>query len=398
MQRVATGWLIYRLTSSPFWLGIVEFASLFTAFLIAPFAGVLADRLRRRDMFLVSQILATIQALLLWKLVMAGNPTVTDVLWLTVLLGVCNGVEYPVRQSFVIELVDDPVNLGNAIALNSLSFNGSRLVGPALGGVMIALYGEAPCFLFNAVSYLAAIVMLLLLRLPDRRPATAPRLWSGMKEGLKYAWEFKPVRHLMSLLSLFGFFVLPVTSFLPVFARDILVGDARLLGVLSGAIGVGATMAACWMLGREKVEGLERIIGRSALIYGCALFCFCFSRSIPLSVVLLVVMGNAMILVWVPANTLLQNIIDDRKRGRVMSLYIMCFMGAAPLGSLVLGWVARWYGVPAVLTAGAVCCCIGARRFLQVRDDFYEPGLNRLRRDISSSTLRVPHPEGVQHG
>jgi MFS family permease len=364
MQQVGLTWLVYSLTKSAFLLGLVGFSSQIPTFFIAPFAGVLTDRSNRHRTLLVTQTAAMLQAGALAALTWTGHVQVWHILLLGFGLGVVNAFDMPTRQAFLVDMVPDRAALPNAIALNSSMVNAARLVGPSVAGLVIAVGGEVACFTFNAASYLAVIAALLLMRELPARPARPPqRVWHGLKEGFAYAFGFAPIRTLLLLIGLVSLMGMPLSVLLPVFAEEILGGGATLLGFLMGASGIGALAAALYLASRTTVLGLGRQMIWATTFFGLGMAVFSLSRSVPLSLAALTVTGFCMMLQMAASNTLLQTIVDEDKRGRVMSLYTMAFMGTAPLGSLLAGAVADRYGAPVALQIGGAACVVGALLF-----------------------------------
>ncbi|MGQ0815679.1 MAG: MFS transporter [Gemmatimonadota bacterium] len=364
MQQVAMGWLVYRLTGSAFLLGLVAFAAQGPSFILAPFAGVLADRVNRRRMVIGAQAVMMLQASLLTALVLTGSVEFWHVLALSAVFGCASAFDIPARQSFLLEMIDSREDLPNAIALNSSIFNAARLVGPAIAGFMIARFGEGVAFLFNALSYIAVISALLAMR--TTRGAIMPakaNVFSRLHEGFSYAFNFAPIRDVLTLVAAAALFGVPFTVLMPVFAVNVLQGDARTLGLLMSATGVGALSGALFLAGRETVRGLSRVITSSAVLFGASLIGFAFSRSLPLSIGLLALAGFGMMVQMAASNTFLQTIVEDDKRGRIMSLYTMAYIGVAPFGSLFAGALADRIGVSLTIALGGVICMGGAALF-----------------------------------
>ena len=363
MQSVAQSWLVYRLTGSEWLLGVVGFAGQIPVFLLTPFGGVMADRLSRHRIIITTQTLALAQALALALLTLTHHITVGLVILLALLLGIVNAFDLPTRQSFLSELVERE-DLMNAIALNSSMVNSSRIVGPAIAGILVAWLGEGPCFLINAISYLFVIGGLLLLRL-DRRPVTErhPPIHRALKEGFDYVRKTPSVRALLLLISLVSVCGLSYIILMPIFADRVLQGGPRALGLMLGAAGIGSLAGALTLALRGKVQGLGRIVAISVGVFGLALIVFSLSRSLVLSTMLLVPMGFAVMLQMSGSNTLLQTMVEDRLRGRMMSFFSMSFMGMAPFGSLLAGAAADRIGAPMTLTIGGAICVIGATIF-----------------------------------
>ena len=363
MQRIALGWLIYRLTDSEFMLGLVGFVGQAPTLLLGPFAGVLADRWNRHRLIVAMQVIATLQALALAVLVMTDAITVWEIIVLGTVMGVVNAFEMPARQTFMIEMLDDKNDLGNAIALNSSIVNGARLIGPSIGGILIAAVGEGICFLLNGLSYLAVIAALLMMRLAVKKAVPRrSKVWQELKDGLRYAAGNVPIRSvlMMALISLVG---MPYIVLMPVFAKDILMGGPRVLGFLMGAVGLGALAGALYLASRKTVLGLSRMIPLAAALFGLSLAAFAFSHVLWISLPLMLFTGFGQMIQMASSNTMLQTVVDDDKRGRVMSLYVTSFMGMVPIGSLLAGSLASHIGAPWTVFAGGVTCLIGAGMF-----------------------------------
>jgi MFS family permease len=364
MQQVAVSWLVYRLTDSALLLGVVAFVGQAPAFLLSPIAGVLADRWDKHRIVLVTQALAMVQALLLAALILTGTVVVWQIIVLMAILGAINGFDVPARQAFLIDMVGNRDDLPNAIALNSSMFNGARLVGPAIAGFVISLVGEGVCVLLNGLSYLAVLFALRAMDVPrSPPPAAAVPVISHMTEGFRYAFGFPPIRSILVMVGIVSLVGVPFTVLLPVFATDVLRGDARTLGILMGASGLGALAGALYLASRSTVRGLGRVIVVAAALFGLALIAFSFSRSLLLSVVLLAAAGFGMMSQMASSNTVLQTLVDDDKRGRVMSIYSMAFVGVTPLGSLLAGALASRLGAPATLAMGGAVCVAAAALF-----------------------------------
>ncbi|MCB0749663.1 MAG: MFS transporter, partial [Ignavibacteriae bacterium] len=297
MQQIALGWLVYRLTDSAFLLGLVSFASQIPTFLLASFAGVLADRYDKHKIIIITQTFAMIQAAILSILTLMGIVHIWHIISLSVLLGLINAFDMPTRQTFVIDLVEDKKDLPNAIALNSSMFNAARLIGPTIAGILISLYGEGICFLINAVSYIAVIIGLLLMRIePKRREAKKEKVLRGLKEGIKYAYEFIPIRTLLILIAIISLSGMPYTVLMPIFAKDILHGNANTLGYLLGSVGIGAFTGAIYLASRKTVLGLGRLIAIASTIFAFGLLLFSFSTSLIFSLPLMFVAGLGMMM------------------------------------------------------------------------------------------------------
>lgn len=365
MQQLALGWLVYRLTHSAFLLGVVGFASQIPSLFLAPFGGVWADRWDRRRLVIATQTLAMVQALALAGLVLSGVVRIWHLVVLSLFLGLVTAFDVPARQSFLVQMVGGRDDLANAIALNSSVFNGARLAGPAIAGILIARVGEGAVFLLNGLSYAAVIAALVAIRVPRRPPPSGPPLspWRHLQEGVSYVSGFAPIRTLLLLVGLVGIAGVPYRVLMPVFATDVLRGDAHTLGFLMGGIGVGALTGALLLAARRGVRGLGRLIVLSVAAVGASLVGFSVSRSLSLSLVLVFFAGLGMMLHMASSNTILQTIVDDDKRGRVMSFYAAAFMGTMPIGSLLAGAVADLIGAPRTVLIGGVCCLLGAVGF-----------------------------------
>lgn len=364
MQRVAVGWLVYRLTDSPFLLGLVSFAGQIPSFLLAPVAGALADRWDRHHMLVATQVLAMLQAFALAALVLRGNVAIWQVIALSVVLGVVNGFDMPVRQSFMIEMLDDKTDLANAIALNSTMVNGARMIGPAIAGMLVAAVGEGSCFLLNGASYLFVIGSLLAMRVGrPAAPRTTGDLWHGIADAYRYVRGFEPIQALLLLVGLFSLAGMPYSVLMPMVARDVLGGGAAMLGFLMGAAGVGAFLGAVVLAARKTIAGLGRAVAVLACGFGIALTALGWSRSLALSLPLMAVLGLGQMIVFAGSNTLLQTLVDDDKRGRVMSFYTMAFMGCGPFGYLGAGWLASHIGATWTFTICGVLFAAGAAAF-----------------------------------
>jgi MFS family permease len=364
MTRVATGWLVYRLTGSALVLGLVSFAGQIPTFVLAPFAGVLVDRLNRRNLLVWTQALAAVQSLGLAALTLAKVITIHEILALSVFQGMINAFDMPGRQSFLVQMVDDKQDLQNAIALNSSMVNLARLVGPAIAGLIIAAVGEGYCFAIDGFSYLAVILSLVLMRVriaPGKR-ATASML-EQLKEGWSYVTGFRPIRTILTLFAVMSLMGMPFVVLMPIFASQVLHGGPHTLGYLMGASGVGALVSAISLTLRKSVRGLTTMIQISAALFGAGLILFGLSRSLALSLVLMLVVGFGMMQGLAASNTVIQTLVPEDKRGRVMSYYTVAFVGMAPFGSLLAGALAHRFGAPhAVMITGA-CCVAGSAWF-----------------------------------
>jgi MFS family permease len=364
MTRVATAWLVYRLTHSAFLLGVVGFSGQIPAFLLGPLAGVWVDRWNRHRVLVATQILSMAQSFVLAALALSGRITVWDIIGLSVFQGVINAFDMPARQAFVVQMVEAREDLANAIALNSSVVNGSRLIGPSLAGLLIAAAGEGYCFLIDGVSYVAVVGSLLAMRFistPERRAGR--EVWTELREGWHYAWRFAPIRAILLLLALVSLAGMPYVVLMPIFAGQVLRGGPHTLGFLMAASGVGALGGTVTLAMRKSVLGMGRLIALSAGLFGAALAGFALSRSLWLSLLLMMATGFALMRQLAASNTILQTIVDEDKRGRVMSFYSMAFMGMAPIGSLLAGTAANRIGAPWTLAVGGALAVVGAGWF-----------------------------------
>ena len=362
MQSVAQAWLVYSLTHSSLLLGSVGFAGQFPVFLAAPLGGIVADRYNRQRVVIGTQVASMLLALVLALLTLSNKITVTEIFCLAALLGVVNAFDIPGRQSFLVEMVGKD-DLINAIALNSSMFNGARIIGPAIAGLLVAKIGEGWCFFANAVSYIAVILGLFMMRVPSReeRPQGSPI--AHVIEGFRFVQKTAPIRAILLLLGLVSLVAMPYTVLMPIFADKILHGGARGLGILMGATGVGALFGALTLATRTGVYGLGRWITFSCAGFGITLVAFALSRNFWLSTAVLVPVGFCMMLQMSSSNTLIQAMVPDHLRGRVMSVYSMMFMGMAPFGALTGGVVADRLSAPVAVGMGAVAAVGGAAIF-----------------------------------
>lgn len=366
MQRIAMPWLVYHMTGSALLLGIVSFASQIPSFLLSPVAGVLTDRWSRYRVLLITQILSLIQAAVLTGLCLTGVIQIWEIIVLSIILGCINAFDVPARHSFVIDMLENKEDLGNAIALNSLMFNGARLIGPSIAGIILASTSEGICFLINAVSYIFVIFSLMMMKLNlknTRKKET--RIFPELREGFQYVFGFAPIKHLLILLSISSLMGMSYSVLMPVFAKEVLHGESYTYGFLMGAAGFGAFMGALFLASRKSVLKLGRIVPASAIVFGTGLIGLSFSRIFPLSLILMIFIGVGMMMQTAASNTILQTITDDDKRGRVMSFYTMAIMGTAPFGSLIAGWLAKFIGTPGTIFAGGLSCIFGALFFMR---------------------------------
>lgn len=349
MQQLAMSWLIYRLTDSAYMLGIVGFCSMIPSLVLFPLNGLAADRANKQKILLITQSLSLIQALVLAILVFMDMIHIYQIIGLALFLGITNSFDMPVRQSFVVELVDRPGDLANAIALNSSLFNSARLIGPTVAGALIAVAGEGVCFLINAISYGAILISLTSLKLksPEKRPLHKSPL-KDIAEGISYTFRYPPIRMIILFLSVMSFSWASLIVLLPIYAKSVMNGNAQTLGLLSGASGFGALAGALYLASRKKIPGLERLIAFTGITFGMGVCLIAFSRVMIFSQLLMALTGFSIITVMAGSNTVLQTITEDSMRGRVLSFYVLSLAGVAPLGSLLMGSLAERYGVIAV--------------------------------------------------
>jgi MFS family permease len=393
MTRVATGWLVYRLTGSAFLLGLVSFAGQIPILFLGPFAGVWVDRLNRHRVLVITQVLSMLESFALAGLALGHVITVNEIIWLNLFQGAVNAFDMPARQAFVIEMVEDPADLGNAIALNSSLVNAARLIGPSVAGLLIAVVGEGSCFLIDGFSYIAVIFSLLAMVVAARPPkAREQGVISELREGWAYVRDFRPISSILLLLTLISLVGMPYTALMPIFAGKILHGGAHTLGFLMAAVGVGALIGAVRLAARQTVLGLGRVIPMTAGGFGLSLVAFAASHQLWLSLLLLVVTGFCFMQQMASSNTILQTIVDDEKRGRVMSFYSMAFQGVAPFGSLIAGAAAGRIGAPYTLMIGGALCVGGAGLFAAQL-----PAIRRIVRPIYAQLGIIPEvATGIQ--
>jgi MFS family permease len=364
MTRIATSWLVYRLTGSAWLLGIVGFMGQIPTFLLAPFAGVWVDRWNKRSVLVWTQALAALQSLALAALTLTHRITIRDILALSVMQGLINAFDMPGRQSFLVEMVDDKRDLGNAIALNSSIVNVARLIGPSLAGLVISLYSEGWCFLIDGISYFAVIASLLMMRLrPMPVLETRDSVFQQLREGWQYVSNFLPIRNLLLLFAVVSLMGIPYTVLMPVFASRVLHGGPHTFGFLMGAAGVGALVSAVLLALRKSVKGLLKMVPISAAVFGAGLVAFGFSHILWLSLALMLFVGFGMMQGMAASNTIIQTLAPADKRGRVMSFYTMAFVGMAPFGSLLAGGLAHVMSASWAVVITGSCCILGAAWF-----------------------------------
>ena len=389
MTRLATSWLVWRLTHSALLLGVVGFAGQILTFVLAPFAGVLIERMDRRKLLVWTQALAGVQSLAMAGLTLAHMITVNEIIGLSLFQGLINAFDMPGRQSFLVQMVEDKADLGNAIALNSSMVNGARLIGPALAGIVISVKGEGWCFALDGFSYIAVIVSLLMMQVKPlvvRRAATS--MLEQLREGWQYVSTFRPIRSILLLFALVSLMGWPYTVLLPIFASQVLHGGAHTLGFLTGASGVGALASAVSLALRKSVRGLTTMIQIAVGVFGGGLVLFGFSHVLWLSMALMLLIGFGMMQGLAASNTVIQTLVPEDKRSRVMSYYTMAFVGMAPFGSLLAGGLAHLVGAPHTVMITGACCMMGCVWFT-----FELPAVRKVMRPIYREMGILPDTE-----
>jgi MFS family permease len=377
ITRIATSWLVYRLTKSALLLGVVGFAGQIPLLLLGPIGGVVSDRWHRHRLLVWTQALSALQSLALAILAFT-HITVVEIILLQVVQGIINAFDTPARQAFVVEMVDDRADLPNAIALNSAMFNASRIIGPSIGGVMIAVAGEGWCFMVDAISYVAVIVSLLAMRFTSvPRQRAEIHVWQEIADGVRYGWGFPPIRALLLIVSVVSIMGTPYIVLMPAFVSSTLHGGPHTLGILMTASGVGALIGTVYLASRHTVVGLGKVIVAATAGLSLALIAFSFTRSLWIALTVLPIVGAGMMLQSASANTILQTVVEEQMRGRVMAFYSMSVLGAMPIGSLLAGILADRIGAQRTIFVGALVCLAGAGYFA-----FRRPALAALIRPI----------------
>jgi len=386
MTQLATVWLVYQLTGSALMLGVVGFTSQIPSFFLAPYGGVVVDRLNTHRLLVTTQILAMIQSLALAGLALTHVINIWYIIFLSLFQGFINAFDAPARQTFVTEMVDHKEDLSSAIALNSSLVNGGRLVGPAIAGLIIAQIGSGYCFLIDGISYIAVIAALLAMKLkPKKIAAQTANPFQRIKEGFNYAFGFPPIRSILLLLALFSLAAMPYTTLAPIFATKILHGGAHTLGFLMAASGVGAIGGGIYLSTRQTVLGLGRVIAFAPTLSGIGIIVFALSHVLWLSLLMSLLVGLGSILEIASSNTVIQTIVEDDKRGRVMSLFTMAFLGMVPFGNLIAGSLATKIGAPNTLIIGGGFCIIGSLLFAKQL-----PAIRRLVKPIYTQAGILP--------
>ncbi|MBF2066792.1 MAG: MFS transporter [Calothrix sp. C42_A2020_038] len=361
MTQLATVWLVYRLTNSPLMLGVVGFTSQIPSFFLSPFGGAFADKFSRHKTLIGTQVLSMMQSLALAALALTGTIQIGHIIALSLFQGFINAFDAPARQAFVPELIEQRDDLANAIAINSTMFNGARLIGPAIGGLLLARVGAAYCFLIDGLSYIAVIIGLLAMRIQSKQiPKSNVSPIQRIKEGFNYAFGFAPIRAILLHAAIISLFGIQYTILVPIYAEKILGGSAEVLGFLMAASGVGALAGGIYLATRRTIAGLGQVIVFAATILGLGLIAFSISRHLPLSLLTMLFVGLGTILQIASSNTVLQTIVEEDKRGRVMSLFTMSFLGMIPFGNLLGGALAERIGAPIVLIIDGIICIMAS--------------------------------------
>lgn len=371
MQQLATSWIVYRLTHSPLWLGISMFSTQLPTSVFGWMAGVVVDRVDKRKFLLWTQSLAGIQALVLAVLTLSNRITLADIIAMNLVLGCVNAIDMPLRQAFVVQMIEKREDLPNAIALNSSLMNATRLIGPALAGATIAAFGEGPCFMINAASYIAVLVAISMMTIEQVTPLTAAQeskateAWrQSLRSGLQASFAPGPIRMMLLFLAFISLTGMNYNALFPALAVRASSSGAGALGMLTSASGLGALGGALFMARRKGTTGLDRIAGHSAWLFGLSLVALARVTSFPLLLCSVFVAGLSLILVLAAGNILIQTTVEDDKRGRVMGIFTFAILGIAPIGSLAIGWVAEHFGLSISLIFNGAACVAGAAYYL----------------------------------
>ena len=363
LQSTAQSWLIYKLTGSPIFLGLVSFAGSLPSLAFAPFAGISSDHFKRKKVLLVTQILCLIHGAMLAMLFFSGVINKWHILCLAVFLGIVNSFDVTSRQSFIPLLVDKE-DLVNAIALNSSMFNGARMIGPAIAGVLIASHGEGVCFVLNVLSYVPIITFLFWVKARDQIVKKIKSPYSQLKEGIIFIWMNRPVRSLLLLVGTFSFWGMSFSTLMPIFSDQVLKSGSKGLGILMCSSGIGAVIGGLFLASRGKVLGIKKIIAFCSIVFSISLCAFAFSKSLFLSIFLLVVVGFCFVIINAGNNTTIQALSPDYLRGSVIGFYSMMFMGMFPVGSLTIGYLAHCFGVASAVAVGSIVCLVAGIYFM----------------------------------
>jgi MFS family permease len=361
IQQIAMSWLVYRMTGSPFLLGLTAFTGQIPILLLAPLGGLWADRFDLRKLLLITQALAMLQALILALLAYAGLLEVWHLIVMAAVLGVIMALDVPLRQTFVPHIVPSKEDMPAAIAFNGFMMNAGRMLGPTIAGLLLVYVSEASCFLINGVSKIAVVVAVMMTNAtPIARSKVRRSLSRELVDGARYAWDLVPVRLLLPVLALVSFMATPYQTLLPIFAKQTFGGNAGTLGILMGAAGFGSLLAPVYLASRREVRGLMRVLLIGMLLTGFSLMSFAYSNLLWLSMLLIALTGLGVILAAQAVGTIFQTIVDDNMRGRIMSFFTVAFLGVSPLGSLAAGTLANAIGAEHTLCIGGACCVIGA--------------------------------------
>ena len=390
MQKTAVSWVIYSLTHSTFMLGVTLFASMFPSFLFSLLGGVVSDRYNRFKVLLTTQIASLIQAVLLAVLILLKHYAVWEIISLSVVLGIINAFDVPARQSLVYEMVDNKDDLPNALALNSSMVNLSRIIGPALTGLVLEGLGDDVCFLLNAVSFVAVIISLLLMKLPAYvKKEHKKNVFGELKEGAAYIKRTPSIAFVLIMLALISLMVLPFSTLIPYYARDVFKGTARTFGVLDSFIGLGAFSGAIFLASQKAGANLKKILFINTLVFGVGLILFSHAHYYPLALACLTLSGFGMMSQITVSNTLIQTTVTPDMRGRVISYYAMAFFGMQPLGGLLVGAVSKWVGAADTLMfEGIAALCIGMLHWRYLRRE-------KLKKQHALMAIEEPHVEAV---
>ena len=390
MQQIAMRWLVYRLTKSELMLGVVGFVSDIPLFLLVPFAGVLADRLKRHQILFVTQVLAAIQAAVLALLVITDSVAVWHVVVLGGILGIISAFDITARQAFIVDMIENREDLPNAIALNSFIFNGALLIGPAVAGILIAAVGEGLCFAINSLSYLTVLGALLLMKIPEKKfTASALSFSAAIIEGAAYTFASMPIRSILIFVAVVSFVAASYPLLMPVYAEDILQGGPRVFGYLMSATGVGALAGAIFLASRNNLNGLGEMIVIAAILYAVGYFALALSNVLSISLIIALVLGFSLMMQMASSNTIVQTIVEDQKRGRVLSLFVMARRGIESLGSLLFGAIAAWVGTPGTLMIAGVICLFAVAAFATKLPSIRQAG-NAFDEDTNQAQQRNP--------
>lgn len=364
MTSIATGWLVYRLTGSALMLGVVSFAGQIPVLFLGAVAGAIVDRTDKRRALMLTQALSMLQSFALAAAAFSGHASVAVLAALNLFQGAVLAFDIPLRQAFLVEMIEDRADLGNAIALNSSMFNAARLIGPSLGAAVIAAFGEAWCFLIDGFSYAGVIVSFALMRVAPAAPHPRTGVMAGLLEGWRVVARPGPIRRVILLLAVVSLVGAPYMTLMPLFARSILGGDAGTLGILMSSSGAGALLGAVWMAGRRSASGLAKMVPLAAVAFGLGILALSRSSTLWLAAACILASSAALMIQLAASNTMLQTATDDRLRGRVMSFYMMAFLGMAPFGSLLVSFLAQHASPQFAIAAGGLCCLAAACVYL----------------------------------